>query len=149
MATHPDLLDLPAKQGARLIALGFLDEAVRTHQRLSGGGDPEALHDFRVALRRLRSSLRAYGAFLTESVSAKTRRRLRRLARATAESRDLEVHLSWLDTQRPALTARQRTGLLWLRERLAARKASADDQLQREIARDFARGSTPSRSRSA
>jgi CHAD domain-containing protein/CYTH domain-containing protein len=136
---HPELLDLPAKHGARLLALGFLHEAVRAHQRLCHDSDPEALHEFRVALRRLRSCLQAYRAFLTESVSAKICRRLRRLARATGESRDLEVHLCWLDTQRSELTARQRTGLVWLREYLAARKASTDDELQRQIARDFPR----------
>ncbi|MBI2537627.1 MAG: CHAD domain-containing protein [Gemmatimonadetes bacterium] len=56
----PDLLDLPAERGARLIARELLRRARSLSQRLGDAGDPGALHDFRVALRRLRSWTRAY-----------------------------------------------------------------------------------------
>ncbi|HET8835726.1 MAG TPA: CHAD domain-containing protein, partial [Gemmatimonadales bacterium] len=54
------LLDLPAEEAARLIALALLDRAAEAARRLLDPTDPTALHDFRVATRRLRSGLQAY-----------------------------------------------------------------------------------------
>ena len=133
-----DLLARPAHDAVRRIALAFLDDAVAAHVRLAAGDDAEALHDFRVALRRLRSTFRAYAAELEGSIGKRTRRRLARLAAASGESRDIEVHLLWLRGQGDALTPRQRVGLQWLIARLEARKAVADHALWEEVARDFA-----------
>ena len=51
------LLELPAEEAARFIALDLLATLRAARARL-GSGDPEALHDFRVTLRRLRTALR-------------------------------------------------------------------------------------------
>jgi CHAD domain-containing protein len=56
----------------------------------------DALHDFRVALRRLRTWLRAFNNELDDTVGRGTLRRLRRLSRRTGQARDLEVQLLWL-----------------------------------------------------
>jgi hypothetical protein len=61
--------------------------------------DPEALHDFRVAIRRLRSCIRAYRTELQGSVSKQMQRRLRKLTLATNAGRDAEVHLNRLRNQ--------------------------------------------------
>ena len=45
------------------------------------GGDTEALHDFRVALRRLRSTLRTYRPWLGDGARRKHVKRLRAVAR--------------------------------------------------------------------
>jgi len=58
--------------------------------------DSAALHDFRVALRRLRANQRAY----RDQIGAKQDKRLRRLAHATNAARDREVQLDWLRLQR-------------------------------------------------
>jgi CHAD domain-containing protein/CYTH domain-containing protein len=137
MALPADLLDLPAPQGARLVALERLDRLLDARVRLGHAEDVEALHDFRVALRRLRSVLRAYREPLANSIGAGTFRRLRDLARATGESRDLEVHLAWLEAQRATLTPRLRIGLDAIRARLAERKATADTRLERAIGGTF------------
>src|SRR4026207_1998015 len=92
----PDLLSRSAEEGARLVALAYLDEIARAERRLADAQDPEALHDFRVGLRRLRTSLRAYRSSLKGSVSKKMRRRLRDLTLATNAGRDSEVQLEWL-----------------------------------------------------
>ena len=132
-----NFLDLPAPRGARLVALERLDALVEARVRLGHPEDMEALHDFRVALRRLRSSMRAYRAPLASSVGEGTRRRLRKLAAATGESRDLEVHVAWLDEQRPTLTPRQRIGLDALRAQMALRRKGADERLERAIDATF------------
>jgi len=136
----PDtLLDLAAADSARLIALRLLDDVVAARLRLGRPGDPEALHDFRVALRRLRSAVRAWRAQLGSTLSKRVRRRLREIARATGQSRDLEVHIAWVEASLAGLRDYQRAGADWLLGRLLARKARADRRLERRLARDFAR----------
>jgi CHAD domain-containing protein/CYTH domain-containing protein len=136
----PDyLLDLPAEEAARLIALGLLDRTAETARRLTDSTDPMALHDFRVAIRRLRSGLQAYRPEIGGSVPRRLRRRLARLAVATRQSRDLETHLTWERGQEGALTGRQRAGLRWHLERLEARRRRADRRLGKLVERGFAR----------
>ena len=83
----------------RAIVLGWLDDAQAAALRTSDAADADALHDFRVALRRLRSTLRAYRPYLAGQVGRGLRRRLRRISIRTNEGRDAEVQLAWLDPQ--------------------------------------------------
>lgn len=133
------LLQLGAHRAARFLALRFLDEAQRARVRLDDAGDAEALHDFRVALRRLRSTVRAYAEQLEGSLAGKDRRRLKALARATGGSRDGEVMIGWMEARRDRLSDAQRPGLDWLLERLRARQETLDRDLRDEVAHDFGR----------
>ncbi len=99
LTSRPTWLAESAGATAAGIALRHLDSAVKARRRLKRDTDPEALHDFRVALRRLRSVLRAYRPWL-DAVPKKLRRRLREIARATSAGRDAEVCLAWLDEQK-------------------------------------------------
>ncbi len=65
--------------------------------------DAEALHDFRVGLRRLRTILRAHRPVLGPDLRKKDVREVRRITRATGAGRDAEVLVAWLDSVRPAL----------------------------------------------
>ncbi|HEU4587545.1 MAG TPA: CHAD domain-containing protein [Gemmatimonadales bacterium] len=132
------LLDLPAAEAARVLALDLLDSVVAARARLGQPEDSEALHDFRVSLRRLRSCLRSYRAELGDSVPGRARRELRKLARAAGESRDIEVYQAWVAAQEPMVKAYQRPGLAWLKARLQQRRARADRRLHRRVERDFA-----------
>lgn len=130
-------LDLTAEAGARRLALGLLDEASAAARALTGG-DPEALHAFRVALRRLRTALRAFTPWLGRL--RRHRRRLGRLARATAAARDAAVQLAWIEARRGALTApRVRAGVALELARLQARTAGPDRRRLRERHRRAAR----------
>ena len=86
-----DLADTGAKRGIRLIAIAYLQDAEAAFARISLQGDLRALHEFRVALRKLRSHLRTYQPWLRESVRPKRLRQLRRIARSSNAARDLEV----------------------------------------------------------
>lgn len=86
-----DVLLRPAPQAARLVGLRLLRATAVARARLGKAGDDEALHDFRVALRRLRSWLRAQRASLDDSLPRKLRKRLGRVADATGDLRDIEV----------------------------------------------------------
>jgi CHAD domain-containing protein/CYTH domain-containing protein len=130
-------LDLPAEEAARLLALGLLGDAVAARDRLNRPDDVEALHDFRVALRRLRSCFRAYRQELGDSLPERARRELRALARAAGGSRDVEVYQQWVRAQEGALKAYQRPGHAWLLARLDRRRAEADRRFGRRLERTF------------
>ena len=127
----------PPEEGARVVALSYLDQAAAARPRLKDEDDAEALHDFRVALRRLRSWLRAYDDLLKDSVPRKLARRLKRLAGATGPGRDAEVQLEWLRGRSSHLSPQQRQGLAWIVARLHGRMRDAYGDLQKEIERDF------------
>jgi CHAD domain-containing protein len=91
------------------------DEAIRT------GRDPEALHDGRVAVRKMRSYLRAFGRILEEPWSCGLRDRLAWLNEAFAGARDLDVLIETLE---------QRSGRLPLADR--ARAGAVLERLHRE-----------------
>ena len=118
MRIEHDVIDRSAEEGARVVALALLASANDEADRLAGDSDEEALHDFRVALRRLRTALRAFRPWLDEDVKPRLEKRLERCARATNRARDAEVHLAWLSGKSDLLTRRQRRGVEYLRERL-------------------------------
>jgi len=128
MSWPPDLAFLPVEESARLIALAHLGQASAARARLEDPGDLDALHDFRVSLRRLRNCLQVYEPHLKGSAPRRFRRLFRSLARASGESRDLEVHLAWLGSNQMQLEAADRTGAEWLAERLGRRKQRANEE---------------------
>ena len=130
-----------AASGAVLVALRLLDDVAKRRDRLADPNAADALHDFRVALRRLRSWLRAFRPYLDDRVRRRTRRRLARIADASNAGRDIEVQIAWLYEQRHALGAQQREGLDWLIGTLDARGHESESHLRRRITRDFDRAS--------
>jgi CHAD domain-containing protein/CYTH domain-containing protein len=133
MRLPPDLPRLLSKEGARRLALTHLQAAGATRGRLSDPKDPEGLHDFRVAIRRLRSCLRAYQPEIRSTVRKRTLRQLERVADATRESRDLQAHLAWLNQQREHISPDGQPGLAWLIGRLEQRRRRAWDEMRDEI----------------
>jgi CHAD domain-containing protein len=129
MHLPPTVLAQPADEGARLLALQHLKAARAARTRLATPGDLEALHDYRVALRRLRSGLRSYRRELRASLTRKSRRRLERLARATNQSRDLEAHLAWLSEEAAAAGPAERPGIAWLIARLEGTQRRARPEM--------------------
>ncbi|HEY2025526.1 MAG TPA: CHAD domain-containing protein, partial [Gemmatimonadaceae bacterium] len=85
-----------AANGAALVALRLLEDVGKRRDRLADPNAADALHDFRVALRRLRSWLRAFRPYLDDRVRRPTRRRLGRIADASNAGRDIEVQIAWL-----------------------------------------------------
>jgi CHAD domain-containing protein/CYTH domain-containing protein len=119
-----------------VVALGvtLLDDARAARERLGDPDDDEALHDFRVALRRLRSVLRAFRPYLDDPPPKKLRNRMRTLAQATNEARDSEVQIVWIRSRRDRLTRGQRTGATWLLARLESRRRSGYEVSRRAVA---------------
>ena len=138
MASLPiDLSVRPAVEGARLIALDYLEQSRAARARLNDPKDTDALHDFRVALRRLRSTLRAYRTQLRGSVPRKLRDRVRDLTRSTNRGRDAEVQLAWLRPLVDEVAPAERPGLRWLVECVEHTREDAAEQTHEEIGRSF------------
>lgn len=127
------LLGQPAPAAVARIALARLDEARAACARLDDRGDPEALHDFRVAVRRLRTLVRAFSGELGNAIPKKLERRIRDLARLTTAGRDADVQLAWLRE----VGARRGPGLAWFRTRLEDRRDRAYDEIRRAVPHAF------------
>lgn len=125
MQLDGELLDGSAGGGARVLALARLADAEEAAARLADAGDAEALHDFRVAVRRLRSTLRLLAPALEGALPRKQLRRLARVARRTGPAREGEVLLAWLDGARSGLAGPYRGALDWLVDRVELRRAEA------------------------
>jgi CHAD domain-containing protein len=126
MTLHPQILDRPPAEGATAIALATISEARERADRIADPSDVEALHDLRVSVRRLRSTLRAWRGPLGDAVRDKDLRRLRRVARATGEARNAEVLLAWIDGIQGSLAPGQRTAASWHADRLRPRVRGTD-----------------------
>src|SRR5204862_177143 len=122
---------------AALVGLALLDEAREGCGRLATLDDAEALHDFRVALRRLRSVLRSFRSELGDAVPKKLQRQLRDVTRATGAARDAEVQLGWVRSHRAELGRRLPPGLPWLLARLAQQQDEAYADIRRTVPGEF------------
>ncbi len=131
-------LDRTPGEGARVVALALCAIAEEATRRVGKKGDEEALHDLRVALRRLRSALRAWGPALAGVVRDEDRRRLGRLSRATGPARDAEVLLRWLEGLRDGVPAAWRGALEWLASRVEAARQDGYAAVEQEVAPRFA-----------
>jgi CHAD domain-containing protein len=96
---HPSLLELPVERVLRRLVRRQLRAAARGVERAQVPDDHKGLHAFRVAIRRLRSLLRAYRRRLGRAAGKKPRRRLRELSRVTNAARDAHVQLTWLSAE--------------------------------------------------
>jgi len=128
-----------AGEALRWIALAELERARACRQVLAHGVDLEALHDFRVALRRLRSHLRAYREELAGATKRSACRRLRRIAAATNPGRDAEVGLELVARWSADSSGAERRAFAALAAELEERRDAAYDTVRAELVPDFDR----------
>lgn len=127
-AAHPDigqLLGDDAQRAARLVALDLQARVRAAHARLADPDDAHALHDFRVAVRRLRSWLDMDVVLPGKLAPARALKRLRRVSKSTNVSRDHEVLAKWLGGRREALDDGERMAADWLLPWMQARGPAA------------------------
>ena len=129
----------PAPQGIRLVALGFLEDAEAASEKLKRAPDAKALHDFRVALRRLRSWLRSFKGEFDGTARKKDRRALRDIATATNVGRDIHVQLTWLRGAAKGLNRKRRRGADWMKQYLTTRQAVEGQPVDAALLKKFSR----------
>jgi CHAD domain-containing protein len=89
----------------------YYDSLLASEDGARTGADPEALHDMRVATRRMRAVLRVFGPYLEGKSGRELERGLRSLTRALGAVRDLDVLLENAEGFRDALPEGERPGL--------------------------------------
>ncbi|MBI5463039.1 MAG: CHAD domain-containing protein [Gammaproteobacteria bacterium] len=130
------LLSLPVSQAAAIVASVQLDKAHEAFLRLTRNPDDEALHDFRVGLRQLRSTFSAYPEAFPD-LPKRLRKYMRQLARDTNHARDAEVQLDWLQRNERQINGDARLGCRWLLRQLELRKAEAYRVLRVDVLDEF------------
>ncbi len=116
---QPDLAT--ALQQYMVVQLHVVEEE---QARVIAGTDPEALHRFRVALRRSRALLSEFKALLSPQLEA-FRSQLAEVARVTNECRDVDVFLDALANDRDLLPVFLLSGLDTLEGHLEVRRRIA------------------------
>ena len=136
---EPEELTRPPEEGARLVALRFLEDATAALGRVAGGERPDALHEFRVNLRRLRSTLQAFEPHLESRPTEQAEERLRELGSRSNAARDAEVQIAWLESRRDELSQGHLPALRWLVQELAGRRDQAQANLLEKLPERFSR----------
>lgn len=103
---------MPLRKAAPKALVARFDAMMAHAEGTRDGTDPEALHDMRVASRRLRAALDAFGACYDSSAFSRVVRETKALTRALGAVRDEDVLLGSLETytgsipkdEQPALT---------------------------------------------
>lgn len=134
LTVKPDHLQRPVGRVARLLMRKRLAVAESLAGRLD---DPEAVHEFRVAMRRARSIEKAYRPYLADVVTPKLRRRLKEVVAATGAARDTEVQLQRLAQRRADPKPHHRPGFEWLQQRLEQRLEAEYAELRTTLADRF------------
>ncbi len=137
MPLPADLLPRDAGEAVRLIALDLLSQAREAAPRTLDPEDTEGLHDFRVAIRRLRSTLSAWKGLLRGVVKKRDRRTLAGYQKRTGSSRDAEVALEWLEEQVDGLEPEHRPGSEWVRARLRSDLRAQSGDENRAVCNEF------------
>jgi CHAD domain-containing protein len=123
----------------RVVGRELLAKVRERSENLGIDEERDAVHDFRVALRRLRSWIRAFEDELSATVRPKVQRRLKRIADATRASRDCEVHIEWVEDFAKSQRGKYRRATAWLVGDLRSQKARADLELRQAVDKDLER----------
>ncbi len=104
--------------------------AVLVHlEAVQADDDPEAVHDMRVAIRRLRAVLVVAEPFFERKPFRRASRRVRALARALGQVRDADVLLGHLRERYMAVADDERSGIEGLIDMIETDRAGACDDL--------------------
>ena len=124
----------PLRAAARRVVAARADDLAGIAPGAVGASDPEALHDVRVAVRRLTSALDVFADGLDEEPRRRARRMLRRDAEPLGRARDLDVQIALV--RRFLKTARtgEQAGMAHVLELLASERAEAEAELAPAIA---------------
>lgn len=137
MPLPADLLRRDAEEAVRLIALDLLSQARGAAPRCLDPEDAEGLHDFRVSIRRLRSTLSAWKGLLRGVVKKRDRRTLAGFQRRTGAGRDTEVALVWLAEQVDELESVYGPGCAWVERRLRLELRAQSGDENRAVCSEF------------
>lgn len=103
--------DDPMSEAGRKVMAFYVVRLLEEEENVRNDASGEAIHDMRVATRRLRSALDIFSPFYRKHVTKKLRNDLRRLGKALGAVRDLEVVRKKVDTDAESLGTSIHEGL--------------------------------------
>ena len=132
-----DLLRRDGEEAVRLIVKELVSQACEAAPRCVDPEDAEGLHDFRVSIRRLRSTLSAWKGLLRGVATKRDRRPLAGFQKRTGASRDAEVALEWLEDRVDELEPEHRAGYEWVEARLRSGAAAPSGDANQAVCAEF------------
>ena len=124
----------PLRTAARRVVAARAGDLAGIVPGAVGASDPEALHDVRVAVRRLTSALDVFADGLEEDARRTARRALRRDAEPLGRARDLDVQIALVRRFRKGARASDLPGISHILAVLSSERAEAEAELQPAIA---------------
>jgi triphosphatase len=124
----------PLRVAARRVVAARSQDLAGIAPGAVGSGDPEALHDVRVALRRLTSALDVFADGLEEEARRRARRALRRDAEPLGRARDLDVQIALVRRFLKGARTSEQAGIGHILGVLSSERAEAEAELQPAIA---------------
>ena len=124
----------PLRVAARRVVAARAEDLAGIAPGAVGASDPEALHDVRVAVRRLTSALDVFADGLDEEPRRRARRMLRSDAEPLGRARDLDVQIALVRRFLKAARTGEQAGMAHVLELLASERAEAEADLAPAIA---------------
>jgi CHAD domain-containing protein len=124
----------PLRVAARRVVAARADDLAGIAPGAVGASDPEALHDVRVAVRRLTSALDVFADGLEQEPRRRARRMVRRDADPLGAARDLDVQIALVRRFLKAARTGEQAGMAHVLEVLASERAEAEAGLAPAIA---------------
>jgi triphosphatase len=126
--------DEPLRVAARRVVAARSADLAGIAPGAVGSSDPEALHDVRVAVRRLTSALDVFADGLDEDARRRARRLLRRDAEPLGRARDLDVQIALVRRFLKAARTSEQAGISHVLALLSSERAETEAELQPAIA---------------
>lgn len=114
--------DTPFRRAAERVLTERLDDLTKHEAGSRAGTDPEALHDMRVASRRLRAAVEAFGVCYRGKEFRRIARQTKELTRALGDVRDRDVLLERLDAYAATVPPDEAPAVALLAARLRAER---------------------------
>ncbi len=124
----------PLRVAARRVIAARSEDLAGIVPGAVGSSDPEALHDVRVAVRRLTSALDVFADGLEEDARRRARRMLRRDAEPLGRARDLDVQIALVRRFLKGARTSEHAGISHVLAVLASERAEAETELASAIA---------------
>jgi len=125
--------DMPDEQALKYILLRLLEIMQQNTAGSIKGRDTEFMHDYRVAIRKIRVVLKQLNHLHPQAVSAEYKRFFSRLCKLSNPVRDLDVFLMQLENYKPDFEKSGWQELQPLRDYLLLLRAEAQNKLIEEL----------------
>lgn len=129
MARAPQFDDLSADQpvgaAAGVVVRALLEDVVRLAPAVLSGDDTRAVHDLRVAIRRMRSALVTFADALPRKRRKRASRALRRIGGKLGSVRDADVQLAVVRAAFSRASDVDRAGISYVLESIGRSRSTA------------------------